>query len=71
MDCSQKKLYASVAVPAAPVRVPSPVRHVSSSNDMDDYKVKPGAVHGSPNICLTAEENPGKSQLGDNFMNVV
>ena len=25
----------------------------------------PGAVHGSPGICLTTEENPGKSQLGD------
>jgi hypothetical protein len=24
-----------------------------------------GAVHRSPGICLTAEENPRKSQLGD------
>ena len=25
----------------------------------------PGAVHRYPDIYLTAEENPGKSQLGD------
>jgi hypothetical protein len=29
----------------------------------------PGAVHRSPVICLTAEENPGKPQLGDRLMN--
>ena len=28
----------------------------------------PGAVHRSPGICLTAEENPGKPQLGDSLM---
>ena len=27
-----------------------------------------GAVHRSPVICLTAKENPGKSQLGDRLM---
>ena len=26
-----------------------------------------GAVHRSPGICLTAEENPGKPQLGDHL----
>ena len=28
----------------------------------------PGAVHRSPEMFLTAEENPGKSQLGDRLM---
>ena len=28
----------------------------------------PGAAHRSPGICLTAEENPGKPQLGDRLM---
>ena len=27
-----------------------------------------GAVHKSPGICLTAEENPRKLQLGDRLM---
>ena len=27
-----------------------------------------GAVHRSPGICLTAEENPRKPQLGDRLM---
>ena len=26
------------------------------------------AVHRSPGICLAAEENPGKPQLGDGLM---
>ena len=30
--------------------------------------MKPGDVHRSPGIYLTAEENPGKPQLGDNQM---
>ena len=28
----------------------------------------PGVVHRSPGICLTAEENSGKPQLGDRRM---
>ena len=28
----------------------------------------PGAVHRSPDIYLTAEENPGKPQLGDRLI---
>ena len=27
-----------------------------------------GAVHRSPSISLTADENPGKPQLGDRLM---
>ena len=29
----------------------------------------PGAVHRSPDIFLTAEETPGKPQLGDRLTN--
>ena len=28
----------------------------------------PGAVERSPGICLTAEGNPGKLQIGDHLM---
>ena len=28
----------------------------------------PGAVHRSPGICLTTEENLGKRQLGDRLV---
>ena len=31
----------------------------------------PGAVHRSPGICVSTEENPGKSQLGDFMMKVL
>ena len=54
------------AVPPAPVRVPSQrplapsVASVTSiPNDNGDNLIL-GAVHKSPGICLTAEENPGK-----------
>ena len=72
MGCVQKKLSVSVAVPPAPVRVPSQrplapsVESVTSvANDKGDNKMILGAVHSSPGICLTAEENPRKPQLGD------
>ena len=67
-----KKLSARVAVPPAPVRVPSQrllspnVRSVT--NDEGINEMIRGTVHRSPGICLTAEENPGKSQLGDRLM---
>ena len=35
----------------------------SVANDKGDYEMIPGAVHRL--ICLTAEETPGKPQLGD------
>ena len=61
-----------MAVPAAPVRVPSQrplapsVASVTSvANDNVDNKMILEAVHRSPCICLTAEENPRKYQLGD------
>ena len=70
-----KKLSVSVAVPLAPVRVPSQrplapsVSSVKSvANDKGDNEMILGAVHRSPGICLTAEENPTKPQLGDRLM---
>ena len=59
-----KKPLVSVAVPPAPVRVPSQkplapsVASVTSvANDKGDNEMILGAVHRSPGICLTAEEN--------------
>ena len=61
-----KKLKVIVVVPPAPVRVPGqrPLAPDVTSviNDKCDNKMIPGAVHRSPGICLTAEENPGKPQ---------
>ena len=54
-------------VPPAPVRVPSQrpfalgVASVTSvANDKGDNEMIVETVHRSPDICLTAEENPGK-----------
>ena len=70
-----KKLHASMAVLPAPVRVPSHkllapsvTSFTSVANDTGDNEMIPGAVHKSPGICLTAEEIPGKPQLGDSLM---
>ena len=57
-----------MAVPPAPVRVPSQrplgpsVTSVRlSADDKCDNEMKPGAVHISPGIYLTGEENAGKA----------
>ena len=50
------------------IRVSSQTRLLA--NDMNE-KVKPGTVHRSPDIYLTAEENPEKSQLKDRLMKTV
>ena len=75
MGCGQEKSYASVAVPPAPVWVPSQrslapsIASVTSvANDKGDNELILGAVHRSSGICLTAEENPRKLQLGDRLM---
>ena len=72
--CGQKSLML-VAVPAAPVRVPSQRQFVPSdasvtsvANDKGDDEMIPGAVHRSPGLCLTTEENARKPQLGDRLM---
>ena len=75
MGCCQQKLSLSVAVPPAPVRVPSQrplapsVASVTSvANDKGDNEIILGAVHRSPGICLTAEENHRQFQLGERLM---
>ena len=64
-----------MAVPPAPVRVPSQrslppsvTSVMSVANDKGDNELIPGAAHRSPGICLTAEESSGKPQLGDRLM---
>ena len=64
-----------MAVPPTPVRVPSQMPLVPSvasvtsvANDKGDNEMILGAVHRYPDICLTAEENPRKPQLGDRLM---
>ena len=56
-----------MAVPPAPVRVPSqkPLAPsvASVTNDKGDNEMILGAVHRSSGIYLTAEENPRKPQL--------
>ena len=68
---SGQKNFVSVAVPPAPVRVPSQrplapsVASVKSvTNDKGGNPMILRAVHRSPGICLTAEQNPRKPQLG-------
>ena len=60
----KKKLSANVAVPPAPVRVPSQrpfapsvASETSVANDKGDNEMILGTVHRSPSIYLTAEEN--------------
>jgi hypothetical protein len=38
------------------------------ANDKRDNEIILEVLHRSPDICLTAEGNPGKSQLGDCLM---
>ena len=47
---------------------PSVSSVTSVANDKGDNEMIPGAVHRSPGICLMAEENPRKPQLGDRLM---
>ena len=64
MDVGKKKKAFSMAVPSAPVLVPSQ-RPISPSvasgmsvvNDKGGNEMILGVVHRSPDICLTAEEN--------------
>ena len=69
-----KSNVANVAVPPAPVRVPSQ-SHLSrvsnqlrlSANDKGDNKMIAKTLRGS-GICLTPEENPEKFQLWDSLV---
>jgi hypothetical protein len=69
---AKKKLLVSVAVPPAPVQVPSQRPLAPSvalvtlvTNNKGDNEMILMAMHRFPGICLTAEENPRKRQLGD------
>ena len=67
MGRGQKSFKLDVAVPLAPLRVPSQrtlAPSVTSVTSVANNNI-PGTVHRSPGICLTIEENPGKPQLGD------
>ena len=50
-----------MVVPSAPVQDPGQrpfvLNVMSVANDKGDNEMIPGAVHRSPGICLTAEEN--------------
>ena len=75
MGAAAKKFQTNVAVPPAPVLIPSQ-RPISPSvpsvtsvaNDKDDNETILRTVHRSPGICLTAKENPIKPQLGDRLI---
>ena len=56
---------ASVRVPSERPLAPSVASATSVANDKGGYEMILGAVYRSPGICLTAEENPRKPQLGD------
>ena len=67
-----KKRFKLVAVPPAPVRslanthLPrESCQSRLSANYKGDNEMISGTVLRSPGICLTAEENPEKSPLGD------
>ena len=64
-----------MALPPVPVRYPSqrsPAPNVTSvmsvANDKGDNEMIAGDVHRSSGICLIAEEDSGKLQLGDRLM---
>ena len=60
-----------MAVRPSPIRVPSqrPLSpSVANDKGKGNIEVILGAVHRSPGICLTAEENSRKPELGDHLM---
>ena len=63
----KRKVSGNYFKPPSPVRVPSqrPLARVSrqSANDKGDNGMILGAVHRSPVIYFTADENPGKPHL--------
>ena len=59
---------APVRVPSQRSLAPSATSVTTVDNDKGDNEMMRGAVHGSPGICLTCEENPRKPQLGDRLM---
>ena len=67
MDCG-KKTYsycggATSSCPGSYPKAPSVASVTSVANDKGDNEMILRAVHRSPGICLTAEENPWKPHL--------
>ena len=60
--------WAPVRVPSQRPLAPSVASATSVANDKGDNEMILGAMHSSPGICLTAEENPRKPQPGDRLM---
>ena len=54
----------TVRVPSQRPLAPSVASVTAVANDKGDDEMILEAVHRSPRICLTAEENPRKPQLG-------
>ena len=54
-----------VQVPSQMPLAPSVAQSRRSTINKGDNEMIPGAVQRSPGIYLTAEEKPGKPQLGD------
>ena len=54
---------APVRVPGKRALAPSVTSVTSVDNDKGDNEMITGTVHRSPEICLAAEENPGKPQV--------
>ena len=53
-----KKTFSPVRVPSQRPLAPSVASVTSIANDKGDNEIILAAVHRSPGICLTAEENP-------------
>ena len=58
---------APVQVPVQKALTPSVTSVTSVANNKGHNEMIPGAVYRSPGIYLTAEESPGKPQLGDRY----
>ena len=59
---------APVCVPSQRSLTPSVTSVTSVANDKGNKEMILGTVHRSPGICLTAEENPRKPQIGDSLI---
>ena len=57
-----------MAVPPAPVRVSGQRPLATNVTSVTSVANDKGDGHRTPGICLTAEENPGKPQIGDRLM---
>ena len=70
MDCGQKKFQLVLRCHQllSGFLAPSVASVTAVANDKGDNEMIRGAVYRSPGICLTAEENTRKPELGDRLM---